>query len=266
LSTLADVFECRTSVDARKQRQLKPLLDELCAALKEKVQRPHPYDLSLDHKKQLRSVGAYKEGARGLEAHLGGKQVALYRLMSVGVLQYYVTKWIGPHLSDGALMEVLLERSNGAWLSLSDVAQKEFCNARRFSWWTTFDGLLQQPFIGGRRLGLVDDWIASDSVLLRLDVSDLSVVRVCVPTIIDGFDGPIFDAVDSEAHSEAGRTIDLNPPGPLRPGETELAISPIPVHAISMLPLKIEGNLRSGDPVPQTRVTWTRLVQYYRSL
>lgn len=265
MSDLAEIFRLRTIVDARKQRRWKPVLDALCVALRDEVKRPHPYDLSPAQKKYLRTVHEYREGARGADAHLDD-EITLYRLMPIALLRDYVTNWIGPQLSDGPLLEYLLDRSGGHWLGLGELAEEEFCNSRRFSWWTTFDGLLQQPFTGGRRMGLVDDWIASDSVLLRLGMLPSTLVRVCVPSIIDGFDGAIFDAVDFDGDPSTGMTIDLNPPGPVRSGVTELAISPIPVDAIWLLPMKIDGDLRSGTPVPQTAVTWRRLADYYRNI
>lgn len=263
------LFDLRRQLDSHRQPRHAATVSALGATLHD-IGLSHPYALADDQLAHLQaSVSALGHVAAGREFPNATQSVL--RISGVAVLRR-ILRWnygaladntrINAYSSDAAIYEALLARSlaEGDWLSLDRFAKGFVKNRRGFSWWTTWDGLQRQPFEGSRRLGLVDDWIPEHALLLRCDIRDLR-----VPSCVDGFDGPIFEA--SPESASHGRTIDLNGSAQPMPGEPEFVLPPISSDRIWLWPILIDrGRRASSTPVPEGDPTWRRVASYYRSL
>jgi hypothetical protein len=102
-------------------------------------------------------------------------------------------------------------------------------------------------------------------VLLRCTVNGACPTPY-VPTGLDAFDGPVFEAAQElPQKSESGYTINLAQAVLVR-GEQELLMEPIPSILVSIKPMLIEGKMKNrGTPVRKDSTTWQKLVSYYRA-
>lgn len=268
--TLQRLFELRIRLERRRQPDYQKPLENLLDTLRGK-HIDHPYGLDEVIREELfQLIGDLREGGRGRDA--APDHPYLYRLTSVGALRHMKTlSWdygaspggwtLTQFSSDGQIHEALLAEASGTktgWLPLGPYAVGSIANPRLFSWWTTYEGLLHNTFVAGRRLGLVDDWIAEDAIVLRCAAGNAK-----VPNAVDGFEGPVFQACDDATSCPCGQTIDLNGDGEVGPGEPEFVLRPMSTDDLWFRPIRIEPATRRAHPeVPESDVTWERVYRY----
>jgi hypothetical protein len=259
--TKQTVFKARCNLDAARQPGRNTTLTALTTSLKN-IPADHPYDLPFPDRLQLCAlVQDFALGAQGNPATVHGEY--LYRFASIGQLVRDAT-WRG-HTNDalafGALTAAYLQ--DRAWLALRRFARGSFHNYRGFSWWTSFDPTTTHLWDAWRRVGLLDDWMMQESVMLRCRVDGCPALRV--PNIVDGFEGPVFEATNEPPPASTGTAIDLSQ-ATYGPGEPELVVPALPVTCIDVQPVLISRKVKSrGTPARDDVITWRRLENYYRT-
>jgi hypothetical protein len=259
------LFGEKCDLDRRRQPGRGSSLDALIAAWRTILpSSTHPYDLDPAEKGLLaRACPHFGGGSEGLPVALAAPY--LYTLTGVRKLAHLLT-WRSAKSAEMTHDDLIDAAGNPpAWLPLEHHATGPVRSFRQFTWWTTWDIVAAgQPFIAGRRLGLLDSWIAELGLILRWKV-DLTAAKIQQPTCCDAFDGPVFESMP-DSHS-SGRTIDLNS-DPFGAGEPEFAVTALPVEQISVYPVRIGPELRRGvlPPLPEDDDTWDRLAAYYRAL
>jgi hypothetical protein len=256
------LFKARWDLDCRRQPSRATALSELDD--KRQALFPtvaHPYGLTPAQKKQLADQSPHFLESAG--RRVNPQTSHLYALTSVSKLGHLVS-WKSS--ADPVDLHNKLRSDAGmppTWLPLATYADGPLESFRKFTWWTTRDVLdTGQPFVAGRRLGLIDDWIAEIAVIVRWKVNP-GTASIHVPTCCDAYDGPVFESMD-DSH-DSGITIDLNI-SPFRSGEPEFAVSALPVEQLSIYPIKIGSELRQHlPPVLDNDTTWSRLRMYYES-
>ena len=146
------------------------------------------------------------------------------------------------------------------WIPYNKLFSQFICR-RNFAWWTlqnleseipTIDNVNIEdqiiPFAKfAHRLGLHNSAFTSLSLILRCNlnlISDFSCFKV--PSVIDGFDNPIFRSCSYD-NSLTGQTIDLIKlmlNNDISPGLSELTVnSDIPINAIEIKPIYIDKTI-----------------------
>jgi hypothetical protein len=254
------IFAIRSDLDAIRQPatrdHLRTLRDRVLA-----LAAPHPYDMPFPDRLDLCTVvGAYAQGAQGGVAEVESEYI--FRISSIGELVRSVS-WTN-RTNDDAAFDPIFALSDTArrWLRLADFATGAYQNYRAFSWWSTSDLSAGELWSAWRRVGLLDDWIMNESVLMRCR---RDAIKARVPTTLDGFEGPVFEAMDEQQRPVTGRAIDLSR-RPFAPGEVEVVVGAIAVDQIDLLPVLVpESSKHQGVPVRDSLETWTALEQYYRA-
>lgn len=255
------IFELRRTIDAMRQPSRTTVLEELIASV-ESLPATQPYDLSFATKINLCTiVHAFATGAQGPPATLF--EHYLYRLCSIGTLRQCV-EWRNPTNDVAAYDDVVSAHlSANDWMPLSRFATGVFQNYRAFSWWTPFDLTSVKIWEAWRRVGLLDDWVMHDSVLLRAREPHRHNVKV--PDVVDGFEGPVFEAAREIPPSVVGRAINLSA-RPFAAGEIEIVTPPVSVSDIEVLPVAITpGDRAKGVPARDDMALWQELERYYRA-
>lgn len=162
----------------------------------------------------------------------------------------------------------LLKKDSGEdkkWLRLSKYITGPLPGRRDFTWWTPLDLSARPALPNAHRIGVVNDWLSSWLVLLRWSTSggDLGAFGR-VPTVIDGFDSPIFYATDEQG-AEIGTAIDLRRPETLCPGAPELVASYVSSEEIELLPIQVGSEERKLFPIDEEAVMGP-LIAYYAVL
>lgn len=263
VTTLKVLFDLRLTLDAIRQEEHAEMLGMLPELLRAAGEE-HPYDLETDRQEKLLKQLGCTLGPTG-----GAVDVVeadyLYRLTALGAVMAS-TKW------EGALDEThsqLTEAYKDAkdWLPLRDFTGGFVKNERDFSWWTTYESILHEPFRSGHRLGLVDNWIAVRALVLRCPIANVvSESLAFIPSAIDAVCSPVFAATKSKPAPHSGVTIDLRGVGPVVPGEPEYALRPVAVEFIDFIPVLIPTEHRTAPRVPKDVETWERLRPFYERL
>jgi len=256
------LFLERCRLDLRRQPSRDTSLKELIATWKALFPTlGHPYAMQAKEKGQLAKSSVHFGGG-SLGAQTTPAVKYLYALTSVRKLDYLAT-WHSSE-TDEAIHDKLVDLAGKPrrWIPLASHVAGPLKSFRMFTWWTTMDVVATgQPFIAGRRLGLVDSWIANLAVILRWEI-DPAAASLHLPTCCDAFDGPVFESMPESGSS--GRTIDLNC-NPFEAGEPEFAVTALPVDQISVYPIRVGPDFRRHvPPLAEDDGTWTRLAEYYR--
>jgi hypothetical protein len=205
-------------------------------------------------------VAAFAQGAQGNVA--GVESEYIFRISSIGDVVRSVS-WKNRTNDDAAFDPIFaLSDPTRPWLRLANFATGAYQNYRAFSWWSTFDLSSGELWNAWRRIGLLDDWIMNESLLMRCR---RSAIEAHVPTTLDGFEGPVFEAMNEQERSVTGRAIDLSK-RPFAAGEVEVVVGAIAVDHIDVMPVLVpDFSKHQGVPVRDTLETWTDLEKYYRA-
>lgn len=155
------------------------------------------------------------------------------------------------------------------WLPLSRYASGRLSGFRDFTWWTSLELASSYILCHAHSLGLPNKWIPKYALVMRCPVD--YVVRnnlAFVPTVMDGFFSEIFSPADYRGgcSPSAGRTIDLDSPGPLADGEEEFAVRSLEAREIEFYPILIDYSIRRAHVVNRNARLWQLLEIYYNKL
>ena len=120
----------------------------------------HPYEMGLGDKDQLAKASPHFGGG-SVGKPLAVKAPFLYALTNVRKVDY-LARWRSTE-KDEVIRDQLMHAAGTPrrWISLAPLVSGPLKSFRNFTWWTTCDIVsFGQPFIAGRRLGLLDAWIA----------------------------------------------------------------------------------------------------------
>jgi hypothetical protein len=258
------LFHERCGLDSRRQPAREVSEKELVATWKALFPGTmHPYGMASTEKGALAKASPHFGGGSA------GRKVALstshiYALTGVPKMRF-LAGWRSTE-RDETIHDQLIAAAGTPrrWIPLAPHVRGPFESFRKFTWWTTWDiTAAGQPFVAGRRLGLIDSWIPELALILRCRFEP-AMATVCVPTGCDAFDGPVFEAMlDS---NPSGRTINLNT-DPFTPGEPEYAVTSLAADRIDVFPVRIGPTLRRSilPAVLEDDGTWNRLAAYYRA-
>lgn len=127
------------------------------------------------------------------------------------------------------------------WLPLSVFVSGSLTGPRGFTWWTPTD-LTKDTVCSAHHIGLPNDYLAANAVLLRCSKSHLEENSITlrksttrVPSALDAFDSLIFlSTVDADSPA-LGSSISVEST-PLAKGGDEMVCEAIPVEDISCIP------------------------------
>ncbi len=234
-----DIYQNKKRISKLKQPKYDTELNILDDKLNEfKIE--HPFDLDDKQRVELCDcMNCYHTGAHGEVANLAGMKY-LYRLVPIERLIKSKLRWKDYVIpTNNAFQELtkFMSARNISWLKLSEVLEGYYHNGRFFSWWTTVNlandkDILKTAYM----LGLPEDWIYAESVIMRCKIQEIGMNKIKVPSIIDGFSEIIFRPVtNTQFH---GKTIDLNDLNPFN-GLPEVVIGDILTSHIEILPIQI---------------------------
>lgn len=262
--SLDAIFSLRRFLDLARQREFELIMTELYDTIPLLMPPTrHSYGLTEDHRTELtKRVAAYGACMSRWSGEAQGDY--LYSLASIGKLVRNVAHNWFDYQNDDVAFDQVHTASQGKWIRLSRFTTTHVAGLRGFSWWTSLDITAESIWNAWRRVGLVDEWIAEKSVFLRCPVERTRHVTK-VPTVVDGFDGPIFEPAHETPRPVVGTAIDLSTI-PFQPGAPEFVLTAIAPQDIEILPITIPESLKAnGTPAPK-EPTMLRLRNYYESL
>lgn len=159
--------------------------------------------------------------------------------------------------------------AKGAWTPLSAVAsglyetRERGFKARWITWWTdleiTQEGVMDQI----RKLGIPDNWLYEDCVLLRCEVDDELRAKALVPSALDGFASEVFIPAESARSPRAGMAIDISK-SPFGYGRPEFVLGPVEVNKISFTSISIPRTVATASRVDSADPKFlTELERFY---
>jgi hypothetical protein len=263
LSNRVELFKRRMRLDAKQQ----PGWHHVLAALEcWKADRPphHPYPPA---KNDDCPVPEYFEVCKGSPVKLDRCDF-LYRIANVGAV-ITSTNSVDPFRTNVPEKNWNLVKADQStpksWLKLSKYIIGPLPGRRQFTWWTPFDLGTPPVLPNVHQIGLVNDWLGPFVFLLRMSTRGVDLGSVGrVPTVIDGFDSPIFYATD-EQNSAIGAAIDLRKPDLLRAGAPELVASYVASEDVDVLPIELTSEERSLFRIDEEAVIGP-LIGYYAAL
>ena len=242
------IYLVRRQLDVSRQPHCRPELEQLEELIKH-FELGHPY--GPERREELRLRTEYVDCVNGPHAKLD--EEFCYRITSIGALVRYTGEgeFSRPRSVDynfGRLLAAYRARHED-WVPLSRLAQGNLTGPRGFSWWTPLTLLPNLILHQCHSLGLPNDYLAPTSALLRCRTEFLLKNALArVPTPVDGFDGLIFNATAETAHPTTGVAIDLSQ-NPLGLGAGEIVVRTIPVTEVSLVPIRIDKDLRDRSEV-----------------
>lgn len=124
-------------------------------------------------------------------------------------------------------------RAATRWRSLASHAAGHLSGVGGITWWTPEPALESGIVVPtAYRIGLPEDYLSTDCVILRCDLSSCP-SNGFVPSILDAFFSEVFLATRESDSPGVGRAIHLKAHEPLELGAVELVWGAIPVSALS---------------------------------
>jgi hypothetical protein len=265
------IFQARHVLDSRRQPRHGDALEKLLASLAQLPPPPdtsaHPYHLLPHHITWLgANEGSFLATAHGLPAQPPSGD-HLFRLANIKSLLRDNPGWVSnrePIEQHRILVEEYHQTRR--WIPLKRVIRGPLRGSRGVTWWTSYrvspDALVASAY----KLGIARNWISSWSILLRCKRTAFTHAALRVPTVIDAFNLPIFDASAEADNPGSGRAIDLTRPDALAPGRDEYVASEVEVDQVEMLPLEVVAADATADPhcLEDTSPLLNSLLAYYR--
>jgi len=227
--------------------------------------RTQSYDLSFGTKLKFEGLKFYADDTFGRCARIPSRDDFIYRICSI-IDIVKGTEWLNDEDTDLKNWNQVLKKSRGEWVPLSRFARGKYkCNPRHFSWWTSFP-LYQDVIDGAHRIGMTNDWVAEECVVLRCPVEYVKANNLAyVPSVIDAFMQMIFHPTKDDVSPPYGITIDLSfYPHTLVPGIDEVVLCEVPVEQIEVLPIYADTKYREGKrEVNSDLPHFSSLLEYY---
>lgn len=265
------IFQARHVLDSRRQPRHGGALDKLLSSLAQLPPPPdtsaHPYHLLPHHFTWLgANESSFKATANGPPAQPPGAD-HLFRLTNITSLLRDNHRWVSnrkPIEQHRLLIEEY--RQTRRWIPLNRVIHGPLRGSRGVTWWTSYRVLPDALVACAYKLGIARNWISSWSILLRCPKTAFGHAPLRVPTVIDAFNLPIFDASAEADNPGSGRAIDLTQPDALAPGRDEYVASEVDVDQVEMLPLEVAAADATADPhcLEDTSPLLNSLLAYYR--
>ena len=288
MTTLLDLYRERRNVVTRRQGRHLALYDQLhdfLLALKNDHPRftdEHPYSLDFPLKTEFARVNFFATQSFGAPARIPAPDDGyVYRMCSIVDIVNGTKKeapdgtfsapgWLDNAGTDLGNWEQIHEAGGGTWTPLKSLAEGFYkCFPRPFSWWTTYP-LYQDVIAGAHRIGMTNDWVADQCVVLRCPAEYvLNNGLACVPSAIDAFMQMIFHPTRDSASPPHGITIDLSLyPRVLFPGTDEFILPTVGVEMIEVCPVKADDRYRAGKHFVNSKdgVFSAMLEEYYKNL
>lgn len=245
--TLADLYKLRRDIAVSRQRPCITHYDELHKFFVSLGAGDQPYNLSFDKKLKFKAVAFYSDDVFGVPARIPDGEDFLYRLCSI-VDIVKGTEWLNPKGGEVADWNQVYSKSKGDWVPLSRFARGSYsCEPRHFSWWTTFP-LFQDVIRGAHQIGMTNDWVATECVVLRCPAAYVKSKGLAnVPSVIDAYTQMIFHPTRRDSSPPHGVTINLSLyPLALTPGIDEVLLPALPVDVLEILPVNATDAYRKG--------------------
>lgn len=273
MASQSDVYKRQLHADRKRQPRhglhLKELDDELGS-----LNRTSPYSLLPDDFRRLEQLLACGKICHGFPGSMEGP--FCYHISSVWKLQNNTEKKVlrGTTLTAATEEEAFdriadaYEESGQQWLPLRDFIGGRYSGRRRFSWWTTFDLSSGELQCNAHRMGLLNDDVALDCLVLRCRTDFIRTKNLSfVPTVIDAFFSEIFQPTQDHQSPTRGTTIDLEDPNNLKDGVPEFAVRPLEIDMadIELIPVNLKESARPAHKVYRDDVS-DSLLKYYENL
>lgn len=261
--SLLELYRLRRDIAQTRQAAHIKEYDELHDFLVS-LGKTQSYDLGFGTKLKFEELKFYPNDTFGRDAKIPSSNF-IYRTCSI-VDIVKGTEWRKDEGTDLKNWNQVHKKSKGRWTPLSEFADGEYrCNPRHFSWWTSFP-LDQDVISGAHRVGMTNDWVAEECVVLRCPVEYVNKNNLAfVPSIIDAFMQMIFHPTMDEISPPYGITIDLSfYPHTLAPGIDEVVLREIPVEQLEVFPVFAGKKYREGKhEVNSDFPQFTILLEYY---
>jgi len=200
----------------------------------------HPFSFRDVDEEAFQKLGSYNDVGTGHPCSPAARY--LYRLCGVGSVvdrTAWGTRIDRDDLRRSIHRQLLRDKAReGPWLRLSNYCSGDLTGRRGFTWWSTLDLFPRQYQLAASRAGLPNDWVSPLPLVLRIAVARLAgntIVRV--PTVLNAFDGPIFDPTIDDPSPAFGNAITLENSTWLARGCDEYVLGATPVSFIDMLPI-----------------------------
>jgi len=281
MSSLENLYKIRQEKGKKRQKRHEELLDELHDKIQPLL---HPYAVeekerdrfyaSLRTARDEEGNAAYYSGSKGYEAKVDSTYI--YRITTAYQLATrFQADWIFTEINlsienrEFVFNERFLEEvaKYEDWIPLSLVAKGNLKYPRNFSFWTSHEYDRNDILVESFRAGLASDWFDRLIVVLRCDIEDAKELKICVPTVIDAYDQPIFHPTEENEASPPifGTAININET-PLCLGYPEFVVGEISVDKIKFIPCKLERIGISRIEFKNNYDLWAKLDNYYQDL
>jgi len=247
METLSDLYRLRRDIAESRQKPYIKSYDELHTFLISLHTDDQPYDLGFNEKMKFQAVPFYPDVVFGGPARVPGGEEFVHRICSI-VDVVKGTEWRKDEGSDIANWNQVYKKGKGGWTPLRRLARGGYrCEPRHFSWWTTFP-LFRDVISGAHRIGMTNNWVAEECVVLRCPVEYVNSHGLAyVPSVIDAFTQMIFHPTKHSSSPPHGVTIDLSLyPVTLSPGIDEVLLPGLPVDQLEIMPVSVDDEYRKG--------------------
>jgi hypothetical protein len=266
----SEIYGLRKHIDSNRQPRHIPGYHRL-TALFASLDVPEPYNRLPANKEAWEKIftspdfSATCAGLNVADTALGND--SLYRVTSLDAL-LDPRSGLTLHSKRGAdaTWNVVrrMQIKTGNWMRLGAFFSGSLSGTRKLTWWTTAD-LSVNTFCTAHNTGIVDEWIASHAMILRLRSDNLPQVPAAIPTILDGFNQPIFYPTRDADTPTFGNCISLEAL-PLRLGNgKEVVFTSIPANLLDCMAIEF-GRRPAGAHKVKMRDTLEHLVSFYKTL
>jgi len=268
MATLLDLYNMRRNIAQKRQHSHLEKYEKLHEFLLS-LEKAEPYDLGFDTKLKFEAVAFFVDNPFGHKARIPNRDTFIYRICSIRDV-VKGTDWRKDEGTDAANWMKVYDKSKGNWTPLSRFARGTYCcHPRCFSWWTSYP-LFEDVIRGAHKIGMTNDWVAVETVVLRCPVDYVSKNKLAVvPTVIDAFMQLIFHPTKDSISPTYGITIDLSLyPRTLSPGLDEVVLPALDIDRLEVLPIKADQEYREGknQVLSESEVLAGLLEFYYQNL
>jgi len=265
MATLEDLYAARRAVMLSRQSQHEPSYTQLEKFLLS-LKRSQPYDIvDFNTRRRFEEVPFFVSASFGRPATVPGRDGYIYRICTMTDV-VKGSEWIDDTGSEVGNWKQIEQKGKGGWTRLRKLARGTYkCRPRRFSWWTSYP-LFQDVISGAHCVGMTNNWVAVQSVVLRCPIDYVNRNNMAlVPSVIDAFMQLIFHPTKDANFPPYGITIDLSLfPRTLSPGIDEVVLPEISVDEIEVLPINADTGYRRGkNEVCSDWPSLSALLEYY---
>jgi hypothetical protein len=233
----------------------------------EKVQQPHPYNLTVDQRREFAGVlrGAKPSGLNGSIFRLN----SLRKLLERPDVRRRPERTESPDELFQAVFQEF-ERRGRQPLPLTWIVQEgsRLEGLRKIDFWTDLDLRAGDITRDAYRIGLPRNFFPEDDPIVLIcptQIFSRDEPRLLGPTVLDGYDfGPFFTIAEGD-QLDRGHTLDLQDLADLKQGVTEFVSSSLPVEELSFVPIgqtpifSFEHSFQANSPLVES------LREFFRS-